>query len=76
MDKRSILLTSPSEAESPSPLIRRSPSLSFPNNNCIMYITIENVPYEWASWQTKGIKYVGDIFNANGDFLGHNEISE
>ena len=40
------------------------------------YITIENVPYEWASWQTKGIQYVSDILNANGDFLSHNEISE
>ena len=40
------------------------------------YITIENVPYEWASWQTKGIQYVSDILNANGGFLSHNEISE
>ena len=40
------------------------------------YITIENVPYEWASWQTKGIQYVSDILNANGDFLSHNKISE
>ena len=40
------------------------------------YITIENVPYEWASWQTKGIQYVSDILNAKGDFLSHNEISE
>ena len=34
------------------------------------------MPYEWASWQTKGIQYVSDILNANGDFLSHNEISE
>ena len=40
------------------------------------YITIENVSYEWASWQTKCIQYVNDILNANGDFLSHNEISE
>ena len=40
------------------------------------YITIENVPYEWAPWQTKGIQYVSDILNANGDFLSHSEISE
>ena len=40
------------------------------------YITIENVPYEWVSWQTKGIQYVNDILNENGDFLSHTEISE
>ena len=40
------------------------------------YITIENVPYEWASWQTKGIQYVSDILNTNDDFLSHNENSE
>ena len=34
------------------------------------------MPYEWASWQTKGIQYVSDFLNANGDFLGHNGISE
>ena len=33
------------------------------------YVTIENVPYEWASWQTKGTQYVTDILNANGHFL-------
>ena len=40
------------------------------------YITIENVPYEWVSWQTKGIQYINDILNENGDFLSHTEISE
>ena len=35
------------------------------------YMTIENVPYEWVSWQTKGIQYVNDILNKNGDFLSH-----
>ena len=40
------------------------------------YITIQNVPYEWVSWQTKGIQYVNDILNENGDFLSHTEISE
>ena len=40
------------------------------------YITIENVPYEWVSWQTNGKQYVNDILYENGDFLSHTEISE
>ena len=56
-----------------------APSVNVIRNQVIWnnrYITINNSPFQWQEWLSKGVVHIGDLLDENRRFLDHNGLNE